>query len=140
MKRRDQEARDAEIVRLAKLFVPTARIARVVRCSPEIVRRVKKAHGIDQTAHMPPLTTAQLARAETLLADGCSRNEVARTLGCSKDQLRRAFPEARWSIEERRQAEHDTGQRAKNSPQLHRTRPKGWCAPSVVDGPPDAQR
>ncbi|QPX62193.1 helix-turn-helix DNA binding domain protein [Mycobacterium phage Indlovu] len=135
MRRRDQNARDAEIRRLAALpsRLTNAQIARQVRCSETIVSRVRREAGLAKVT--PPLTAQQLARAECLLADGCSRNEVARTLGVSSHQLRRAFPEARWSTEERVFAENDTGQRARTSPQLHRSKPRGWQSPTAVEGP-----
>lgn len=135
MRRRDQAQRDAEIVRLLRLpsRLTNAQIARQVRCSETIVARVKKDAGL--TRQTPPLTPEQLARAECLLADGCSRNEVARTLMVSKDQLRRAFPEARWSIEDRVFAENDTGQRAHTSPKLGRSMAGRRPGPTAVEGP-----
>ena len=128
-------ARNAEIVRLARLKVPTKRIARLTGVSTTVVLNVKKEAGIapDKT---PPLTREQLARAETLLADGCSRAEAARTLGVTRDQLRRAFPEAAWSKADRVEAEHATGIRAHTSPVIKRRHaPTYGPAPEAVDGP-----
>ncbi|MBV9872058.1 MAG: hypothetical protein JO214_15695 [Frankiaceae bacterium] len=118
---RKLQARNAEIVRLAKLKVPTKRIARLTGCSTSVVLNVKRANGIEADV-TPPLTTEQLARAEVLLADGCSRAETARTLGVSKHQLRHAFPEAAWSTEDRVEAEHATGDRKHTAPVIAHSR------------------
>lgn len=108
---RQRAERNAEILRLVKLGrLSTAQIARQTRVSPAVVARVCREAGIASGKPMP-LTTEQLARAECLFADGVSRNEVARTLGCSRAQLSRAFPGQAWTVDEKVEFEHITGLR-----------------------------
>jgi DNA-binding CsgD family transcriptional regulator len=110
-------ARDRDIIRLARLGRMTDRqIANRLDVSAKVVQRVRAANGLGRNRH--PLTDEQRARAQSLLADGASQAEVARSVGCSKEQIRRAFPGQCWTTEQQVLAAHDTGVRAHTSPVL----------------------
>lgn len=115
MKRHQLGARNEEIIRLARLKVPSKRIAALTRCSLKTVQRVRAANEV-QTQRTLQLTEEQLAQAHALLLDGASRREAARTVGATDAQLERAFPGMAWDREQQRLGEHDTGVRNHTDP------------------------
>lgn len=91
----------AERLRIVKSMTlagyPRDKIADRAGCSPRQVTRDRHALGISQRPPNAPLTDQQLAFAQQLLDDGCSRAEVARTLGVYESTIRRRFPNHKWT-------------------------------------------
>jgi DNA invertase Pin-like site-specific DNA recombinase len=120
---RKRAQRDADIETLLRLGRMThVQIARRMDVSVKTVERVKRDIGMIRggvrATSRPPLTDEQRARAQAMLADGCSQAEVARTLGASRDQIRHAFKGQGWTAEQKTAAEHDTGIRKYTAPKL----------------------
>jgi DNA invertase Pin-like site-specific DNA recombinase len=105
-----REERNAEIVRLAKLGVSTARIARIMHMAQSTVAVIRREAEVG-AKRRPPLTQEQKDQAYILMTDGASRREAAKSVGCSEDQLQRAFPDMAWDSEQKRLAEIETQSR-----------------------------
>ena len=96
----DDEAREErrQHVRAMTLAGCSAQqIADHIGCSRRVVIRDRRALGILQRPARQALTAGQLATAQALLDDGCSRTEVARTLGVWESTIRRRFPCHAWT-------------------------------------------
>lgn len=88
------------IARLHKQGFSAAHIARVVGCATRTVQRWRNREGLSLPT--PPtwstsVSPERLARAAEMLADGCPKKEVARTLGMHQDTLTRHFPGTAWT-------------------------------------------
>lgn len=83
--------RPARIKRMTAAGMTAPQIATALGISTRTVQRHREKTGCAQPAPTP-LTPEQLAHAETLLHDGCSIKEVARTIGCGQYTIRRHFP------------------------------------------------
>jgi DNA-binding CsgD family transcriptional regulator len=59
------------------------------------VRRIRSVTGTSRPVRR--MTAEDRARAERMLDDGCSRYEVARTIGISPPTIEYHFPGRRWS-------------------------------------------
>lgn len=128
---RQRAARDAEIAKLVRLGWTNVRIARRMEVSERLVSRVRKDAGLE-AQRRAPITTEQRARAECLLADGASQAEVARSVGATRDQIRRAFPGHAWTREQMTEGEHATGIRAHTAPVIRRSRRRDQPGPEAV--------
>jgi hypothetical protein len=69
-----------KVVRLTLEGRSAREIAELVGCSQRQVVRIRKAMGVGKPA-VVPMSDEELAMAESMLDDGCSIGEVARTLG-----------------------------------------------------------
>ena len=99
MTRVDQNLREerVETIRVRTLAGESAEeIAVRLGISSRTVTRHRSRLGIAR-AVPPRLTDEQLQRAQSLIEDGCSIAEVARTVGCSHFAISRRFPDAAWS-------------------------------------------
>lgn len=76
-----------------------ASIAIGLGVSSRTVTRWRARLGIAKAA-APRLTGEQEARIQSLADDGCSVQEIARTVGCSYTAVRRRRPDAVWSREQ----------------------------------------
>jgi DNA-binding CsgD family transcriptional regulator len=102
MSRGDREMvmwRRAEVVRLTGAGWSAHQIGQLLGITDRSVLRHRVAAGVAQPP-VPPVTVEELARADALLADGCSYAEVARTLGRSTSPFRRSFPGRGWTTEQ----------------------------------------
>jgi DNA-binding CsgD family transcriptional regulator len=72
-----------------------AEISVILGITARSVTRQRKALGISKPAAVP-LSEDALRRARELAADGCSRMEVARTIGCSPTTIERHFHDFDW--------------------------------------------
>lgn len=88
-------ARRAQVVELTRAGHSAAEIAVILGITERRVTSHRSEAGIAQPPR-DPLTADQLARAAELLDDGCSYNEVARTIGCGYSVIRRRFPGRGW--------------------------------------------
>ncbi|OBF68447.1 hypothetical protein [Mycolicibacterium fortuitum] len=77
-------------------------IAKRIGCSERTVERVREKQGITKP-RVPALTPEQVSRAESLLDDGVSYAEAARTIGCTPRALNARFPGRGWSGRQRGQ-------------------------------------
>lgn len=130
---RQRAKRHADVLTLIKLGrMTTQQIAYRMDVSTKLVERIKKDAGLTGRDRHSPLTTEQRARAECLLADGCSQVETARSVGCTTAQLRHTFPGRAWSLADKTDHENSTGLRQRTKPQLGRRtrRDGGEPAPS----------
>lgn len=87
--------RRAEIVRLTRAQHTAADIAEQLGISTRTVIRHRREGGCAQPAPRP-FTAAEIRLAESLLDDGASYGEVARTLGRHMAVIRIRFPERGW--------------------------------------------
>jgi DNA-binding CsgD family transcriptional regulator len=71
-------------------------IARILRVTPRSVQRYRKQAGVAQPPS-PRWSREQRELALSMLKDGCSCEEVGRTLGMSSGRLRKAFPDYRFN-------------------------------------------
>lgn len=85
--------RVAQLVRQGRT---TPEIADILKCCERTVDRARKRAGLSKP-RVPYLTSEELARAELMLADGASAEEVGRTLGRSGRTIRDRFPDMRWT-------------------------------------------
>lgn len=70
----------------------TREIANELNLAEGTVCRIKRGLGIPSKYRFPWMDE-QLAQAKALLEDGCPYAEVARTIGCRIDVVRRKFPD-----------------------------------------------
>lgn len=89
-----QERREG-VARLRRRGLPVAAIARTLGVSARTVERDLQALGLVRTPR--PWTAAEQRRAAALIEDGCSLEEVARTLGRPRTVIRRHFPGRGWT-------------------------------------------
>jgi len=75
-------------------------IAKRLGVTDRTVQRDRKATGCLQGEPYEPLSAEELERARVLVEDGCSRQEVARTIGRSAHAIRRHVPESGWTREQ----------------------------------------
>lgn len=116
---RQRALRNAEIRTLLKLGRMTnQQIANRTDVSVRTVVRIKRDARLTGKGRHQSLTTEQRTRAECLLADGCSLRETARSIGCSDDQLRTAFPGRAWTIDQKVESEQITGLRQRTAPHI----------------------
>ena len=71
-------------------------IAEILGITERSVLRHRRAAGLSREPGTP-MTADELRRAEALLNDGCSLQEVARTLGRSARTIKRRFPGRAWT-------------------------------------------
>jgi DNA invertase Pin-like site-specific DNA recombinase len=116
---RQRAVRDAEILTLLRSGrLTTERIADRCGVSKEVVQRVKKQAGLTNTGRRSRLTDEQREQARRLFEDGASQAEVARTLGCAPDQLKKAFPGRSWTVAQQIENSRIIGTRERMTPQL----------------------
>lgn len=96
----DRAERRARVKALTVAGCSAQQIADRVGCSRRQVTRDRRALGILQRPPREALTEEQLSTAQALLEDGCSRSEVARTLGVYESTIRRRFPGHVWSAQQ----------------------------------------
>jgi DNA-binding CsgD family transcriptional regulator len=95
-----QQARREEVARLTHLGLSCQQIAAAMHVTARTVHRDRAAVGITEQPYQP-FTEAEYRRAEQLLDEGCSYNEVARTLGRNPRCIRRHFPGRGWTSAQR---------------------------------------
>ncbi len=76
-----------------------AAIAVDLGCTERTVTRIRKRLGIAKP-HSRWLTPDEIEHAERLLADGCSINEVERTMGRAPGSLHRRFRGRGWTLQQ----------------------------------------
>lgn len=84
------------VARMTRTGHSAEQIATRLGVTSRTVTRDRKALGIAQPA-ATPLTDTEHAHAKRLLADGCSPEEVGRTLGRHPDVIRHHYPEHKWT-------------------------------------------
>jgi DNA invertase Pin-like site-specific DNA recombinase len=93
----DDRRRAERVVELTQRGLSATDIATIERISRRSVYRIRQKHGASRHHAVHRLTEEELSRAAELLADGASRAEVARTIGCSDTAVARRFPGQCWS-------------------------------------------
>lgn len=88
--------RREQVIELTRAGVSARDIATRLRITERTVQRIRARAGISQGA-ATPLTADELAQAAAMFADGCSREEVARTIGRSTGAMKRHFPDQAWT-------------------------------------------
>jgi IS30 family transposase len=91
--------RRERVAQWTRAGVSIAEIAARLNITERSVQRYRRRAGVSLPAG-ERLTADELARAEQLLDDGCSGNEVARTIGRSDTTIRRHFPGRGWTPEQ----------------------------------------
>lgn len=92
-------ARRERVIMLTSQGVSAPTISAILGISKRSVQRHRARAGIAEDAALP-LSDAEKARAKALLEDGCSYNEVARTVGRTSHSLKRWFPGYGWPPQE----------------------------------------
>lgn len=89
-------ARDDRVVELTRRGVPVAEIAHQLGMAPRSVFRIRHQRCL---AKPPPrrFTADEIATVETMLADGASLHEIARTLGRDPKTVNKRFRGRGWS-------------------------------------------
>lgn len=90
-------ARRERVVQASRRGESAASIAEREGITKRSVTRIRREVGIAQPVVAPALTPEKVAAAEAFLADGCSYAEVARTIGCGVNALKRRFPGQGWT-------------------------------------------
>lgn len=85
----------AEIVRLTAAGVGTVELAARYGVTRRTIGRVREAHGVSKPPK-PRYSAELLESARELLEDGCSYNEVGRTLDIAPQNLARRLPGYAW--------------------------------------------
>lgn len=85
-------ARDERIAQLTLAGYTASQISARLHIAPRTVHRGRVRTGIAQPFCGKPLTADERRRAETMLEDGASYSEVARTIGRSRETIRKWFP------------------------------------------------
>lgn len=92
----DREERLPRVLAMTREGVSAKQIALELGVSARTIHRDRAVLGVAQQA--PERLTRELHElAHRLLEDGCSYREVARTVGRSDVQIRRAFPGYGWT-------------------------------------------
>lgn len=91
--------RNERIARMTQQGMSAKQIGIELRITARTVVRVRRAQGVALPAPKP-LTAEEIRRANELLDDGYSLNEVARTIGRCIDSVRHHFPGRGWSRRE----------------------------------------
>lgn len=92
------ETRKSAVAQYARGLGTTA-VAELYGVTRETVRRWCRVEGVKTPRPNPVLTPAEIERARTLIAEGASRSEAARTIGRSSQALAaRGF--AGWTAEQ----------------------------------------
>lgn len=95
----DITARRERVLALTRRGQSARTIANTLGTTRRTINRDRHALGI--TKEPPKATTPeQWARADVLIADGCSISEVARTIGVSWGVVKDRYPDAGWSARE----------------------------------------
>ena len=94
----DIEERRERVAAMTRREQTTRQIAEALRVTGRTVRRDRAAIGIAKPAPIPA-TEAQISRAHTLLIDGCSYADAARTVGLHPKTLRHHLPGYGWTTE-----------------------------------------
>lgn len=89
--------RRAQVAAMTRLGMTAAEIADALKVTERTVERDRAAAGLSRPP-APRLTDHELARAQSLIDDGCSHSEVARTLGVHQTTVSRYFPGRGWSF------------------------------------------
>lgn len=86
------------VVLLTRAGWSIPRIAAEMGICEKSVSRGRRQGGISQPGRCcPPLDDRERAIAERLLEDGASYSDVARTIGCDRETVRRNWPGRGWS-------------------------------------------
>ena len=88
------------IVELTEQGLSTRQIADVLHITCRSVTRGRRRRGVSLADPATPLTAEQIDHARQMLIDGASYAEVARTIGCNKETVRRRFPGRGWTREQ----------------------------------------
>lgn len=94
------ESRRSAVVRLTREGMSASQIAAQLGICERTVQRYRRVAGISQGASGVPMTAEELELARRLIEDGCSRCEVARTVGRHANTIARYFPESGWTREQ----------------------------------------
>lgn len=89
--------RRARVAAMTRCGMSAPQIASVLRVTKRTVTRDRTAIGCNRGAPSVPLTDDERRRAATLLDEGCSYVEAARTIGRGHKALRKAFPGHTWT-------------------------------------------
>lgn len=89
----------SRIIELTREGIPVARIAEMMDCSDRSVNRVRVRAGLGGPAAIP-LSAEEIAAIRSLLEDGCSLRETARTTGRSRWIIAKKFPEYGWTAQQ----------------------------------------
>ena len=92
--------RRERVLQMTKLGFSAAQISAVLGVTTRTVQRDRDKMGCAQPVP-PRITPEEIERARALLDDGCSRKEVARTLGRSADAIAHYFPGRCWTLRDR---------------------------------------
>jgi DNA-binding CsgD family transcriptional regulator len=90
------ERRWERIAQLTREGRPASEIAAIVGMTKRSVTRVRHELGIAQGGAAEALTEAERQIVETMLDDGCSYNEIARTIGRGTSTIARHWPGRGW--------------------------------------------
>lgn len=93
-------ARRDRIIEYTRKGFSASLIADIEKVTPRSVFRIRHQTGMSQGGPPKPLTEDELATAASMLDDGCSIAEVARTLGRHYPTLAKYFPGRGWSKED----------------------------------------
>ena len=93
--------RRARVEQMSLSGMTVEQIARDVGVTTSTVVRIRQEAGVSRWARRM-FTDGELSRCLSLLEDGASYNEVARTIGRSVGVVARRFPGFGWTAEEQR--------------------------------------
>lgn len=93
--RLDPEIAD-RVVELTRQGHTARQISERLHISQRTVNRLRMKRGIGRPS-LPTMTSEMVARAATMLDDGASYAEVARTLGVDLSSIKRRFPGRGWT-------------------------------------------
>ncbi len=88
--------RDERIARMTRLGMSANEIGTRLGINKRTVYRARRRMGVAKPPARP-ITEAELATAASMLADGASCLEVARTLGRDDGPFLRRFPQYKWT-------------------------------------------
>lgn len=94
--------RQQRVVALTREGLSVAQIAQRIGTSQRTVIRERRRAGVAHQAYAS-FTFEEAMRALTMLEDGASYKEVAKTLGRDRSTIRRWVPGFSWSQEQRRE-------------------------------------
>jgi DNA invertase Pin-like site-specific DNA recombinase len=96
---RPEPERWARVAELTRQGLSAAMIAEMLKVTKRTVVRDRDKAGVirPQWGGHPGMSPCELERARSMLEDGCSISEVARTLDRSYEAVRRRFPEYVWT-------------------------------------------
>lgn len=84
------------VVALTRAGYKAGQISQLLGVHERTVQRYRQKRGLTKQ-YVKPLSEDQKLRAAVLLDDGASAAEAARTVGCSDQAIRRAFPGRAWT-------------------------------------------